>query len=303
MNPAIQLMLERYQCRSLQEHEQALREILQEIALVGLWRGKFFEHAAFYGGTALRIFYGLDRFSEDLDFTLLVPNPHWSWHPFGDVIRNELASFGFEVSFVEKEKKAQTAIKSAFLKTPTVQELIKIGVHSDFFKGIHPETLIRIKVEIDTDPSLTYVCEQKFLSQPVAVSVRCVSEESLFACKMHAALFRAWKGRVKGRDWYDVVWFIRRKIPLNLPLFSMLNGQKDILHRAAFLKIAKDRIDQLDVPSAIEDAVHFVRDQEAIRRTWSKEFFHHLIESIQTTDTELKNNNESAGSKPPGNKG
>lgn len=103
MNNAIKQMLERYENRSLEEHEQALREILQEIALVGLWREKFFEHAAFYGGTALRIFYGLDRFSEDLDFTLLTPDPDWRWHPFGQAIKNELSSFGFDVSFVEKE--------------------------------------------------------------------------------------------------------------------------------------------------------------------------------------------------------
>src|ERR1700722_9999685 len=282
MNNAIMQMLERYECRSLQEHEQALREILQEIAIVGLWRGKFFEHAAFYGGTALRIFYNLDRFSEDLDFTLVTPNPSWSWHPFGEVIKTELSSFGFEVSFIEKDKKAQTAVKSAFLKTPTVQELLKIGVHSNLLKGVHPDTMIRIKVEIDTDPILEYAYEQKFLSQPVAVSIRCVSEESLFAGKMHAALFRAWKGRVKGRDWYDMVWFIRRKIPLNLSLFSKFMGREGILKRAEFLKIAKERIDQLDVSAAIEDIIHFAREQEAIRRSWSKEFFLHWIDSIQT---------------------
>ncbi len=94
MNSAIKEMLSRYTCKSLQEHEQALREVLQEIALVGLWRGKFFEHAAFYGGTALRIFYGLDRFSEDLDFTLLTSNSRWSWQPFADAIKNELSFYG-----------------------------------------------------------------------------------------------------------------------------------------------------------------------------------------------------------------
>ena len=94
MNQAVKLMLEKYNCHSLQEHEQALREILQEIALVGLWRGKFFEKASFYGGTALRIFYHLDRFSEDLDFTLLTPNPQWTWDPFAKVIQEELAAFG-----------------------------------------------------------------------------------------------------------------------------------------------------------------------------------------------------------------
>lgn len=283
MNNAIKQMLERYECRSFQEHDQALREILQEISLVGLWRGKFFEHAAFYGGTALRIFYNLDRFSEDLDFTLVVPNPNWSWHPFGEFIKNELSSFGFEVSFIEKEKKTQSAVKSAFLKTETVQEMLKIGVHSAFLKGVHPESLIRIKVEIDTDPVPGYAYEQKFLSQPVPISVRCVNEECLFAGKMHAALFRAWKGRVKGRDWYDMVWFIRKKTPLNLILFSKLNGLERILSREDFLKMAKERIDQLDVSSAVEDVIHYIRDQEAIRRSWSKEFFHHWVANILTT--------------------
>lgn len=283
MNNAIKEMLKKYTSSSVQEHEQALREILQEIALVGLWRGKFFEHAAFYGGTALRIFYGLDRFSEDLDFTLLTPNPHWSWQPFGSAIKNELSSFGFEVSFVEKDKKSQTAVKSAFLKTTTVQELLKIGVHSDFLKGVHRDMTIRVKVEIDTDPLIEFAHEQKFLSQPVPISIKCVNEESLFAAKMNAALFRAWKGRIKGRDWYDMVWFIRRKIRLNLELFSKLSQQKEVLNRAAFLKMAQERIDRLDVPSAIEDIIHYVHDQEVIQRTWSKEFFHHWINNIETS--------------------
>lgn len=282
MNNAVLQMLEKYECRSLQEHEQALREILQEIALVALWRGKFFEHAAFYGETALRILYQLDRFSEDLDFTLLTPNPKWSWHPFEKVIKNELSSFGFDVILVEKEKKTQTAIKSAFLKTSTSQELLKIGIPPHLLKGVHSDAMIRIKVEIDTDPMIGFVYEQKFLSQPLPVSIRCVNEECLFAGKMHAALFRAWKGRVKGRDWYDMVWFIRRKTPLNLAIFSKLNGREDILDRREFLMLAKNRVEQLDLSSAIEDILHFVRDQEAIRRTWSKEFFHHWLDNIQT---------------------
>lgn len=282
MHNAVEQMLERYSYRSLQELDQAFREIIQEIALVGLWRGKFFEHAAFYGGTALRIFYGLDRFSEDLDFTLLTPNPHWKWQPFGETIKKELSSFGFDVSFEEKEKRMQTPIKSAFLKVPTVQELLKIGIHKDFLKGVHPSTLIRIRVEIDTTPLLEYPYEQRFLSQPVAVSIRCVNEEALFAAKMHAALFRVWKGRVKGRDWYDIVWFIRRKTPLNLVLFSRLSGEAQVLSRTDFLKMAYERIHQLNIPAAIEDVLHFIRDQEAVQKTWSKEFFLYWIDQIQT---------------------
>ena len=270
-------MLSRYECRSLHEYEQALREILQEIALVGLWRGKFFEHAAFYGGTALRIFYNLDRFSEDLDFTLLVPSARWRWAVYEDSILTELRSYGFDAAFVEKEKKLQSAVKSAFLKAPTVQELLKIGVRSDFLRGVHPDSTIRIKVEIDTDPPMAFGCEEKFLSQPVPVAIRCVNEASLFAAKMRAALFRTWKQRVKGRDWYDIVWFIRKKTPLQLSLFSALGGEGETLDRDAFLKMANERIDQMDVPSAIEDIVRFVRDAEAVRKTWSKEFFRYWM--------------------------
>lgn len=284
MNNAVKLMVERYRCRTLQEHEQAFREILQEIALVGLWRGKFFEHASFYGGTALRIFYNLDRFSEDLDFTLLTPNPDWSWQPYGEALKNELIAFGFDVSFNEKSKVTQTAIKSAFLKTSTFQELLKVGVPSDLFKGVHKETTIRIKIEVDTDPTVSYDFDQKFLELPIAVSIRCVSEKSLFAGKMHAALFRSWKGRVKGRDWYDMVWFIRKKIPLNLTLFSKLMGREEVLDRSEFLNIAKERIYQLDVSSAIQDCINFIRDPEVINRTWSKEFFIHWIEKIEFTN-------------------
>ncbi|MCB1119233.1 MAG: nucleotidyl transferase AbiEii/AbiGii toxin family protein [Chlamydiia bacterium] len=278
MNQAVKLMLEKYNCHSLQEHEQALREILQEIALVGLWRGKFFEKASFYGGTALRIFYHLDRFSEDLDFTLLTPNPQWTWDPFAKVIQEELAAFGFDVTFLEKKKSSQTAVKSAFLKTSTLQELMKIGVHSDHLKGIHSETIIRIKVEIDTDPHFPYPNEQKFLEQPTAISIRCVNREYLFAGKMHAALFRAWKGRVKGRDWYDLVWFIRNKTPLSLSAFSKFLEKE--ISQEAFIKMAKERIEELDVPSAIQDIANFVRDREAIEKTWSKEFFTHWIQQL-----------------------
>lgn len=281
MNDVIRQMLSRYDSRSLQEHEQALREILQELALVGLWRGKFFEHAAFYGGTACRIFYGLDRFSEDLDFTLLAPNAKWSWNPYAQAVKNELTSFGFEVSFEEKEKSTQSAIKSAFLKTPTVQELMKIGVPNDVLRGVHPGALTRIKVEIDTNPVAGYVCEQKFLSQPIPVSIRCVNEECLFAGKMHAALFRAWKGRVKGRDWYDMVWFIRKKTPLNLSLFSRLNGRQEVLDPEAFQKMARERVDRLDIQTCVADIVPFVHDQEAITQTWSREFFYYWIDKMQ----------------------
>lgn len=279
MHEAIERMLSKYRCQTLQEYDRAFREVLQEISLVGLWRSKFFEHAAFYGGTALRILYRLDRFSEDLDFTTLNKNSEWDWHPYGEALKTELTSYGFEVAFEKKEKESQTPIKSAFLKTPTLQEFLKIGVPKNMVKGMHPESLIRIKIEIDTEPTIVFPCEHKFLVEPLPISIKCVDQPSLFAGKMHAALFRAWKGRVKGRDWYDIVWFIRRNIPLNLKLFSAI-AQKDEITPQQFLKMAKERIENLDVESAKKDILNFVYDTEAIERTWSKEFFLYWLDQL-----------------------
>ena len=280
MNNAIKEMLKRYPEESLQDREQALREIMQEVALTGLWRAKFFEHAAFYGGTALRILYGLDRFSEDLDFTLLVPDATFSWKPFAKSVERELAAFGFEVTMQEKKKGKDSAVKSAFLKTNTVQEMLKIGVGPHTLKGVHPGTTIRIKVEIDTQPTVQYGTESKFLQDPVPASIRSVVESDMFAGKMHAAIYRAWKGRVKGRDWYDVAWFIKRKTPLNLLLFSQMMGRDEILTPEAFRALITDKIDGLDIESAKVDAFQFVRDHQSIQEVWSRKFFHHVIDGL-----------------------
>src|SRR5215218_6599397 len=122
-------MLERYQCVTGKDYENALKEIMQEIALLGLWRSKFYEKAAFYGGTALRIFYGLDRFSEDLDFSLLEDDPAFSFQPYIDAIVTEFNSQGMQVSIREKDKKVKTNVESAFLKSETIwKELILDGI-------------------------------------------------------------------------------------------------------------------------------------------------------------------------------
>src|SRR5437764_8723275 len=169
MNEIVQAMLQKYSPKSPIEQERALCEILQEITLVGLWRGKFFEHAAFYGGTALRILYGLDRFSEDLDFTLFKADVNFKWTPYSKAVVDELHSYGFEVELVEKKKSVDSAVKSAFLKTNTVESLLKIGTLESSLKGIHPETLLRIKVEIDTDPIPGLQVKNQYIRAPIPV--------------------------------------------------------------------------------------------------------------------------------------
>ena len=126
MNDAIRQMLGRYRLETLDDHVRALREILQELALLGLWRSKFFEHAAFYGGTALRVLHGLDRFSEDLDFSLLAPDGAFALSRFTGALEAELRAFGFQVRVAEKTKRRASAIKSALLMADTLQHLMDI---------------------------------------------------------------------------------------------------------------------------------------------------------------------------------
>ena len=152
MHDAIRSMLDRYECRSRDDYVNALREILQDVALLGLWRSKFFEHAAFYGGTALRILHGLDRYSEDLDFSLLKPDESFSLKAYGDALLREISSFGFHVEFEGRRKTQASAIESAFLKTNTYRQLIVIDAAQELLRDRHPAKNLKIRLEVDTDP-------------------------------------------------------------------------------------------------------------------------------------------------------
>jgi predicted nucleotidyltransferase component of viral defense system len=285
MHDAIRSMLERYECLTRDDYTRALREILQEVALLGLWRSKFFEHSAFYGGTALRILYGLDRYSEDLDFSLLKRDGAFSLGAYGDALCREISSFGFEVGFESRQKRHASAIDSAFLKANTYRELITIGVAEDLLRDLHPAKTLKIRLEIDTDPPGGFETEAKYVLQPVPFSVRAYSLPDLFAGKLHAILCRKWKGRVKGRDWYDLVWFVSRHPQVRLGhLESRMRQSGDcvdeerltsgklqaLLHRA---------VEDLDVEQARREVAPFIRDQAALR-VWSKDFFSEVMTRV-----------------------
>ena len=161
----------------------ALREILQEIALLGLWRSKFFEKAAFYGGTALRILYGIDRYSEDLDFSLLKPMPDFDISRYISALKREVRSFGFEVSVAVREKNAESTVQSAFLKADTLTHLLVIETAEDIARQIPRGQVMKIRIEIDTDPPMGFDTENKFLLQPISFSVRTFVLPDLFAGK------------------------------------------------------------------------------------------------------------------------
>lgn len=286
MNEIVKSMLQKYSLKSPMEQDRALREILQEITLVGLWRGKFFEHAAFYGGTALRIIHGLDRFSEDLDFILHKSNAHFKWEHYAKAVVDELNAYGFKVELLEKKKSSNSAIQSAFLKTNTLESMLKIGISEGSMKGTHPETILRIKVEIDTDPIPGLTVQNHYIQAPIPVSISTVVESDLFACKLHAALYRAWKNRVKGRDWYDVVWFIRREVPLNLGYLAKCMQSNNELKKDEGLtgshlaEIFSKRLRSLDIEGAKTDVRVFLRDDSQLNE-WSPEFFKYWFSKIK----------------------
>lgn len=271
--------LDSYKPENKEEALQALREIMQEIALAGLQRAGFFEKAAFYGGTALRIFYGLNRFSEDLDFSLLEVNPDFSLNKYLEAILTEFNSLGMKVSVQEKQKTGQNNIESAFLKSETVwKELVLEGVVPQ--NGIDQKAGIKIKIEVDTMPPLGFETEEKLLLRPFSFYVKCFTISDLFAGKMHALLFRKWKTNVKGRDWYDMEWYIKKGIPLNLQHFALRakdsgDWDKNTITPDEFHDLLKAKIDSMDLNRIKADISRFIPDPKALN-VWSPQYFRDL---------------------------
>jgi predicted nucleotidyltransferase component of viral defense system len=277
MNPIIQQWLKTYKVITQQDQDNALKEIIQKIALCGLWRAKFFEKAAFYGGTALRIFYGLDRFSEDLDFSLLQPDPSIQLTPYYHAIKKECELYGFDVVITEKKKQEKTPIQSAFLKTNTI--LNDLIITSDSHKQL------KIKLEIDTLPPNLFETETQYLLQPIEFFVKTYTIPNLFAGKMHAILCRSWKTRVKGRDWYDLIFYIKNHYSLNLLHLHSRLYQSSHLDIATPLTPEKlktllhEKIDTVDFEQAKIDIQRFIKDPSRLD-VWGKSFFNSLVDHI-----------------------
>ncbi len=278
MHDAVRSMLGGYKCITGEDYINALREILQEVTLLGLWRSKFFEHAAFYGGTALRILYGLDRYSEDMDFSLLKADSSFSMKPYGEALKRELRSFGFDVNFQSADRRTESRIESAFLKGNTLTYLIWIEAPGSLMKGIHPEMQLKIKLEVDVEPPGGFQTETQFVLQPIPFAVRSYSLPDLFAGKMHAVLCRKWRNRVKGRDWYDLVWYIGRHPEIRLSHLEARMRQSGHYINEGLLTIEKmkelliEAVDNLDVDQARGEVAPFVKDVRSLD-VWSKSFF------------------------------
>jgi Nucleotidyl transferase AbiEii toxin, Type IV TA system len=281
-------LLSRFRLNTVDNALQALREIIQEIALLGLWRGKFFEHAAFYGGTAMRIIHGLPRFSEDMDFSLLLPNLNFKLKPYIPYLEEELHAFGLDVSIVQKIGSADSAIESVFAKINTRTGFLKLGGPPTLVERLSREQIIKVKFEIDIDPPKNFLTETRFLYTPQAFSVRLFDLPSMFAGKLHAAITRTWKTRVKGRDWFDVVWFVGKDVSASLAHFKarliqtgQLDGQDSFTEKEA-RELLSRRIESLDIEAAKRDVRPFLTLKDADQlNIWSKDFFLDLAARVK----------------------
>ena len=286
MNEAIARMLARYEARRLEDYVRALREILQEIALLGLWRSKFFEHAAFYGGTALRILHGIDRFSDALDFSLMRPSSRFDLSRYSAALQTEIRSFGFEVHAVPKEKEARSALQSAFLKADTLKQLVVIEAGREVMRELPRGQVLKIKIEVDADPPPGFETETRFLLHPIPFSVRTYVLPDLFAGKMYAVLCRRWKSRVKGRDWYDLVWYTANHPRLHLFHLEQRMRQSGDLEKGEpliqdqFHKLLDKAIAGLDVGQAKKEVEPFIQNVDTLS-VWFREFFRDIVRRIE----------------------
>jgi len=266
------------------DYKHYLRRIFQEITLLGLWRAKFFEYAAFYGGTALHIFHDLDRFSEDLDFSLLQEKEDFSLSLYLKSVRNEFLSWGIEAE-VDPVKKGTSKIESAFVKTNTLETFLDLSVPREVYQSLHRNEKIKVKFEIDPDPPCSFESEFKILLNPIPFNIRLMGLSDLYAGKMHALIVRGWEKRVKGRDWYDFVWFLKKKVPLNIRhLGSRLKksghlGEEAELTPPLLKDLLHKRIKAVDFSKAKKDVVPFIRDYRQLEN-WSEEFFRDLVDLI-----------------------
>ncbi len=272
MNDILEQMLSHYPMDTADARRNALYEVMQQVVLCGLYRGGFFSEAAFYGGTCLRIFHGLNRYSEDMDFCLLKKDENFTLEKYFPDIIDECRLLGREVEITKKDKRNFGKVESAFLKDNT-------NVYNLSFTT---EKSLKIKIEVDTEPPLQFDTEERLLLQPFSFFTRCVTLPNLFPGKMHALVFRQWKHRVKGRDWYDFEWYVRNQVPLNFRHLQVrikeFNGLD--VNREQFVDLLKERLSTTDIRQVKADVMPFVRNPHDLD-IWSNDYFLQLAEMVR----------------------
>ena len=272
MDDIFNQMLSSYEINTDTDKRNATFEVMQQIILAGLQQGGFFDKAAFYGGTCLRIFHGLQRFSEDMDFSLVRKDEKFNIEDYFEPIIKVFESIGRNVVITKKDKRTFGRVESAFLKDNT--QLYDVAFQT--------EKSIKIKIEVDTNPPLMFDTEQKLLMKPYSFMTRCFTIPDLYAGKMHALVFRNWKTRLKGRDWYDFEWYVRNDVPLDFlhlqERIREFSGEE--MSREKFMQLLNERLATADMKSVLEDVTRFVRNPNELK-IWSNDYFLELAKKIR----------------------
>ena len=272
MNQFFENALKRYKINNATDKQNAVYEITQQVVLAGLHRGGFFDRAAFYGGTCLRLFHQLPRFSEDMDFSLLSPDKDFKFENYFQPIIDEFDSLGRKVEIKKKDKKTFGRVDSAFLKDNT--DIYNIAFQT--------EKAVKVKIEVDTQPPLLFATEQKPLTIPYTFMVRCFQLPDRYAGKMHALVFRNWKTRVKGRDWYDFEWYVRWRVPLDFKHLQErireFNGVE--MSQDEFKAVLKECLSTTNIEDVKKDVRPFLRNAPHELDVWSNDYFLQLADMI-----------------------
>lgn len=276
----IQDRLTQYNCATPLDEENALKEITQEIALLALSRREFFQIAEFHGGTALRILYGLQRFSEDLDFALLVPDTSFNLSPYLKELADEFREFGYNIE-IQDRSKADNNVRKAFLKDSSIGKVLELNY------PLHKRNpkKIQIKLEVDVNPPQGAVTEIKYLDFPLPYGVLAKNLPSSFAGKVHALLCRSY---LKGRDWYDFIWYVSRGTQINFNLLKNAieqngpwAGSNETVNKKWLIEHLSEKIETIKWDDATLDVAKFLKpiEQDALK-VWGKDFFHSRLEKL-----------------------
>jgi len=278
MNAQIfQKRLDSYGCTSEIEEEHAIREITQEVILAALGRADFFNHVQFQGGTCLRVFSGLNRFSEDLDFMLNEPKLSFNLGHYLEPTAQELRAYGYDPEVTDRVK-TDSAVQKAFLKDDSLGKILEL----QFPGNSRSRKKIKIKLVVDTNPPEGSVTEVKYIDFPYVSSVVIQDMPSLFAGKIHALLCRTY---MKGRDWYDFLFYTSLRTPINYRLLSSALSQngpwKDqaiVVDRDWLVEALTERISSIDWQAHAADVRRFVKpNEQASLKIWSADLFLHQL--------------------------
>lgn len=285
MNNIIEQMLSQHKSETLGDKKNSIKEVVQEIILCGLSRDGFFQTAAFYGGTALRIFHGLDRFSEDLDFSLMTPDSDFHLDQYIPALERELGAYGFHFKAETKVKANDSDVQSAFVKGNTREHILLCYADQNLARSIVGSELIKIKFEVDTTPPPYAGFERQFRLLPIPYEINLYDMPSLFAGKLHAVICRAWKSRIKGRDLYDYVFYLSKSTPVNLMhlnarlVDSGFQGARQDMGLDEIKQILYRRFESIDYVQAKRDVLPFIRNPASLDM-WSKEFFQNITYNL-----------------------